>query len=406
MTRFNLFQNKKTACVICNGCGRRMLDAGKIENYFKANNFKIVEIPTRADFIIFVTCAFTEQREEESIKIIEKLRNSKGELIIVGCLPEIAQEKFSEIFKGRFISTKNIGNFDELFEFPKTIFRKMPDSNFISVSFSSLFLIINVRNFLKKISLDSFRLVKNAIINKLKFDLNNEYYLRISYGCLGNCSYCGIKNAIGTLKSKPINTILEEYKRAIFQGYKNLSIIADDVGAYGLDINASFPKLLKEMLKIEKRSNTTFKIKELHPLWMIKYSSELVDLIKTGKINYILCGIQSGNDRLLKLMKRHHTSNEIISVLKQFKKANSNLKLSAQVIVGFPSETKDEFLDTLNLLKSVQFNEVTFYPYTDRKGTISEKMENKIPREIKMERIKIALKLLKQAKIKSYADGL
>lgn len=406
MLKFHLFFKRKTVNVICNGCSRRVLDSEKIKNYFQKNNYKIVEGSSNADYVVFVTCAFTQQREDESIKIIEKLKKGKGELIVAGCLPDIAKENFTNVFNGRYVSTKNMDKFGDLFDSGGTQFTEVPDSNFVPISIPSLLSIINVRSFFNKFSLNSLRLLTNGLISKAKLNNKNEYFLRIGFGCLGNCSYCGIKNAIGTHRSKSINTVLEEFKTAVVKGYKRVNIISDDVGAYGLDINESFPKLIREILKEANYKDIRLKIKELHPMWIIKYSLELIDLIKTNKIIYILSGIQSGSDRILKLMKRHHSSNQIISVLKQIKMANSKVWLSAQIIVGFPSETNEEFIATLNLLKSVRFDEVTIFPYTDRLGTKSIEMQDKISDEVKMDRIKIALKILKEAKIKCYADCL
>lgn len=403
-----MIQKKKSICVVCNGCNRRMLDAEKLKNYFKSNNFEILETPKNANFIVFIPCAFINQREEESIKIIQKLKKYKGELIIVGCLPEIAKKTLSNVFKGKIISTKNIDEIDKVFKNLNYSFTQMPDANFVPVSFSSLLLILSIKNFTKKFKRDSLHLIKEKIIDKIKSKFNKKttYYLRISYGCLGNCSYCGIRKAIGILKSKPIDTCLKEYKEAISKGYKNLVILADDTGAYGLDIKSSFSELLNKLITIDKNNTTRWSIKELHPRWMIKYRSELADIIRTGRITHILCGIQSGNDRILKLMNRYHDSKEITLTLQEFRKTNPDLKLSTQIIVGFPSETEREFLETLNLLKSIKFNEVIIYPYSERKETISEKLKDKISDKIKKERIKFAVKFLKKEGIKSFAECL
>jgi probable phosphoglycerate mutase len=404
-----LVERRENICILCNGCGRRMLDVERLKNFFRQNNFNILDNPKKSDLIIFITCAFTNQREQESINIIKKIQKYKARLIIAGCLPEIAKKTIIEKFKETKISTKHLQKIDDLFIKIRRRFVDIPDTHEIKPSLFSSLLISSVKKSNKKLQGNSSFIFKNNVfgLSRTKSKKNNNpYYLRISYGCLGNCSYCGIKKAIGILKSKPLNVCVDEYKQALRKKFKDIIILADDVGAYGLDIGSSFPKLLDRLMVINPNANINWSLKELHPRWIIKYKTKLRNLLKNGKINHILCGIQSGNDRILKLMNRYHNSKDIISVLKDFKKSDPKLKLSAQIIAGFPSETHKEFLDTLNLLISVGFDDVIIYPYSKRYKTIAEKLKNKIPDNIKRKRIVFAIKYLKNNGIKAYSDSI
>ncbi len=338
----------KKVCIICNGCGRRKLDAERLKNFFKINNFYITKKLNGVDLIVFIACAFTDQRERESLKIIRKLNNFKGQLIIAGCLPKIIQDKLSEIFKEKIITIKNLEEIDDIFREFKYPLKEIPDAHNIYHDLTSSFLIFSSKNPAEKIGINSIRLIKNSIFETVRPKINKEkqpYYLRISYGCLGNCTYCVIKKAIGPLKSKQLDVCIEEYKDALARGYKDFIFLADDLGAYGLDIKSSLPELLNNLMSIDlQNSNINWSLKEMHSRWLIKYKSELVNILKYKRIKYILCGIQSGNNRILNLMNRHHKREEIIETIKKFRKTNPALKLSAQVIVGFPSE-KNEDLD-------------------------------------------------------------
>jgi len=395
---------QKKIFICCNGCNRRMLDALRLRNYFELNDCKIVRKPRNADYIIFVTCAFIKDREKECFRIIRKLNKYKGELIITGCLPEIAKTKLKQVFKGKAIATKNLDKIDKFFKKFKVKFSKVPDTHFPFFPFSSLFMILVTQvRFSKKFYRDFFTLTSNKVLNIIRAKLSPEkhkYYLRISYGCLGNCAYCSIRKAIGKLKSKPLNICLEEYREALNKGYRRFILLADDIGSYGLDINITFPTLLNKLSNFDKNINTTWEIKELHPRWMIKYKLDLIKILKTQKVQHILCGIQSGSNRILNLMNRYENNNDVITTLKEFRRINPDLKLSAQIIIGFPSETENDFQKTLDLVKKVRFNKVNLYPYSDREGTAAFKLNNKIKNSIIKKRLKIARNFLKRERIK------
>lgn len=403
------FNNYKKIFIFTNGCTRRKLDVKRLETYFRLNNCKITRKLKEADYIIFVSCAFVKQRIEESLQIIMKLKKYNGELIIVGCLPEINRKSLNEIFNGKTISTKNLDEIDKIFPEFKFKFSTIPDANLISSSFSGVSLIIGTKK-AKIFSQNCLNLIKNIFIEttKSRFLSSQQftYFLRIQKGCLGSCSYCSIRKAIGPLKSKPLAVCIEEYKQMINKRYKNFVILGDDVGAYGLDIKSTFPELLWSLSKISQGNTTIWSIKELHPKWIVKYESDLLKLVEQNKIKHMLCGIQSGSDRILRLMNRYHNSNNIIRILKKFKEVNPDLKLSAQIIIGFPSETREDFLATLASIKKIKFNEVFMYPFSKNEKTPAASLRDEISDTIKRKRIKQAMKVLKKEKIKFFCEDV
>jgi tRNA A37 methylthiotransferase MiaB len=403
--------NHKRIFIFTNGCTRRKLDVQKLETYFKLNNCRTTRKLKEADYIIFVSCAFIKQRREESLKIIMKLIKYDGKLIVAGCLPEINRERLKKVFKGEVISTKHLYEIDKIFPEFKFKFLTIPDANFAPSPLFSTFLILGTKkikifsrsyNYLSLIKNTFTEIIKTKLISKKK----SACFLRIQEGCLGNCSYCSIRKAIGPLKSKPLKVCIEEYKKMINKGYKNFVILGDDVGAYGLDIKTTFPELLESLSKIGQNLTIKWSIKELHPKWIIKYESELLKLIKQGKIKHMLCGVQSGSNRVLQLMNRYYNSNSIIKVLKKIKKVSPDLKLSTQIIIGFPSETEKDFLATLDLIKRIKFNEVLIYPYSKNEKSSTMNLKDEISDTIKKERIRQIIKSLKKEKINCYCDGI
>ena len=230
-----------------------------------------------------------------------------------------------------------------------------------------------------------------SFVYKLLFQ--KPFLIRISWGCLGNCSYCKINKAIGTLKSKPIDECLKELKNGLDQGYKNFLRTADDAGAYGLDINSSFPKLLEKIVNFD--DNFTIGIESLKPIWIVKYSEVLKKIFSTGKIEYIDCSVQSGSNRILKLMNRCQEIEKTMESILDFKKENQNLLLTTEVIIGFPSETEKDFQQTLSFIKKINFNTVFLFQFECKSGTVAEKIEPKVPDMEISRRMNQAKKFLK-----------
>lgn len=121
--------NRKKIFITTNGCPRRNLDSMRLSKYFKANHCTIVMSPEEANYILFVTCSFKQSKENESFKYIEKYLKYKGELIVLGCLPDIAPNKFKRKYKGKYLSTRTLEDIDKLFSSFKIKFKEIPDAN-------------------------------------------------------------------------------------------------------------------------------------------------------------------------------------------------------------------------------------------------------------------------------------
>jgi len=391
-------------------CTRRDLDTQKIYTYLRENNFTIVHDPSKADYIIIMTCGTTKELATISLKSIEKFKKFNAEMIVAGCLPETHDKELRKIFTGKILSTKNLDTIDNFLPSVTKKFYEIPDANTRWDSQNDQ----TLRGVLRRIHahvelvrradwflLNAFlKVVGKNIVHVLPFNRLlpqlGQYYISISRGCIYNCTYCVIKKGVGPLHSKPPEQCIEELKCGLQQGYHSFFLEADDSGPYGVDIDSSLPQLLRKMIDVP--GNFTMKLSHTHPEWLIKYKQDFTDIFKQKKINNILAPLQSGNDRILKLMARPYPIKDVVSTLQTFKKTDSELSIGIDLIVGFPSETEEDFQDTLRLFDKVHFDYGILIPYSDNEGTKAISIKPKIPKQVVDQRMKKALRYLRKQK--------
>ena len=391
--------------IINNGCEQRSLDSRKFSTYFKKNNQIIVDNPKNADIIFFITCAFIDKVAQISLDMVKEFKKYDAELIVAGCLPIINKKELSKIFSGRTIGTYDLDKkpekVDALFPAYKIKFSEIEDENIL---FESKIKKNLIKEFLKKEKFLGKQIyqLREYIINNIygigtsaqRF-LSNEprFIIRISWGCYGNCAYCGIKKAIGGHKSKPIEVCFGEFKKGLKLGYKRFLITSDDTGAYGLDINSSLPKLLEKITSID--ADYDIELYNIHPEWIVKYIDDLEKIIKSKKIRYIESPLTHGNPRILNLMNRYSDIEKMKNAFLRLKENNPNLQLFANMIVGFPTETDKELYEALLFAKQCGFDSGFVYKFSLRSGTPAEKIQPQFSEEIKTRKLKKAAKIMK-----------
>lgn len=384
-----------TIFIRSNGCPGRDLDAARLVAYFEANGYKILSSPKKADYILFVACSFKESRKDDSFRYLEKIKHYPGKIIMAGCLPEIATQEFKHKFKGEFISTKKIDQIDSLFPDHTIRFHQISDVNFL---FPKLCLLTNKilsefefsRKFFKQVtSVKLFSGGKGQIP-----------YLRVGHGCNESCTYCGISKAIGSLKSKPIALVKNEYKALLQKNHRYFKFFADNLGAYGLDINSTLPQLFDALSQMDKGLLVKWLMIHLDPKWAILYQEELLPWIENRKIDEILCAIQSASPRILKAMNRPSDTKAMEECFLKFRDANSALKLNTAFIVGFPSETIEDVNLTLEFIKRVRFDVVLPFQYFASPGTLAATMPDQINKQDLTERMLHVKEALDKSKIR------
>jgi len=394
------------------GCEQRSLDAQKISNYLSKNNHKIIYNPKKADIIIFITCAFIDRLENFSLNKIEDFKKLKGELIVAGCLPSINKESLSNIFKGKTLSTKELDKIDSIFPNHKIKFKDIDDANKFPLNIDEKTLIGLLTKIFSRVRIigKTYSKFKNYIYSNIfkernqiiardfknyKVMINKKFYhIRTSDGCVNNCSYCAIKKAIRPFQSKPLKQCLNELEKGIKIGYKNIVLDADDVGVWGIDIESNLPELLDEMTK--NQEDYKIYLRSLNPRWFVKYIDQLEDIVKRKKIAHMYIALQSGSPRILKLMKRYSDVEKLKNAFIRLKKIDPNLIYDTDIIIGFPTETKEDFMQTLNFIRDAKIDTGLGIAFSCKTGTKAEEIEPKIDEKEILKRMNLSKKYLKQ----------
>jgi tRNA A37 methylthiotransferase MiaB len=389
--------------VTTNGCNRRLLDASRLIDYFSINGYNIANSSSEADYIFLFASSLNNVRVKESIKLIENYSKQKGELIVLGCLPAAAPTLFRKKFSGKALTIKDLNQIGTFFPEFKVDYSDVPEKN-IPLSKNVLNKGIRFKMLMHRIILylSSPALIKEKIyslINKEKEENYDTCFLWLSRGCPNQCAFCSERKAVGDLKSRTAASILIEYKQLLDEGKREFELIGDDIGSYGTDINSNLPELLNEMSEIDDGMEVRWIIKHLHPKFLIKYKDQLIKYTLNGKVKEIICSFQSGSNRVLTLMNRNHSIEEVIDTISFFRNANPELKFATNIIAGFPTETEEEFDMTLEVLKLLNFDRVHLIKYFDAEGTDSYELLPKIDDEVINNRIKRAKKYFKKNNI-------
>jgi tRNA A37 methylthiotransferase MiaB len=389
--------------VTTNGCNRRLLDASRLIEYFRLNGFRIAENAREADHIFLFASSLNRIRVEESMQLIEDLSRQKGELIVLGCLPAAAPTLFRKKFHGKALTIRDLNDIDTFFADIQVPFREVPERN-DPLAKHELYKGIKLKMFFHRLHLymSSPKMVADriyALINKEKEESNDTCFIWVSRGCPNQCAFCSERKAVGDLISRPAAEIVAEYSKLLNLGKREFEFIGDDVGSWGIDSNSTLPYLLEQLSLADEGIKVKWVIKHLHPKFLIKYRDDLIKYTLNGKVTEIICSFQTGSNRLLGLMNRNHTIEEVIQTISDFRAANPNLKFATNVIAGFPTETEEEFDQTLEVLKLLNFDRVHLIKYFDAEGTDSYTLEPKVSNEVIDARIKRAKKYFKQHRL-------
>ena len=209
-------------------------------------------------------------------------------------------------------------------------------------------------------------------------------WVNITYGCNNFCTYCIVPFVRGRERSRKPEDIYNECKGLISEGYKEITLLGQNVNSYGKDLGIDFPDLLEKIAKIPGKFRLRF---------MTNHPKDLSDkLTKVIKENSNICHlihlpVQSGSTRILSLMNRKYTREDYLNKIEKLKSEIPDIAITTDVMVGFPSETEEDFLDTYTLMEKVKYSGAFTFVYSKRKGTVAEKMDDQIPYEISQKRI-------------------
>lgn len=366
--------------IVTFGCQMNVHESEKIAGTLESLGYKATEIDEQADVVVFNTCCVREAAEQKALGNIGKfkpIKKQKKDMIIAVCGCMVQQEKRAE-----------------------QIYKTFPFVNIVFGTHNSYKFKEYLESVLSKKQKRVYQVVKEdpclpTEVESFRTSGANAW-VNIMYGCNNFCTYCIVPYVRGREKSRPMEDIVEECKKLVENGYKEITLLGQNVNSYGNTFQNgknNFAELLKAVDKIE--GNFVIKFLTSHPKDL---SEEVVKVIANSKhISHMIhLPVQCGNNRLLKLMNRNYTVEYYLNTIDMIKKHIPDVNLSTDIIVGFPTETEEDFEDTLNLLKKVQYNTVFGFIYSKRSGTPADKMEGHIPLDIKRKRVNKLLTLQRE----------
>lgn len=385
---------KRKACVLCNGCPENRIDSARAQKYLKENGWLITEDHTKADLILFNACALNQESTNISLKIIQKIQEEKksgSQLIVWGCLPKIDPEALKQKYNGPTFGERELSLLDQIIDNSRQI--ETITANYVLPRYP-------INESLGRGSLIRFegspliRPLKGLVMkwqehleSKLNLCIPGDpsiFYIKVATGCLGACAYCGIRKSRGTIKSKSIEKVICEFKEGLQRGFKHFSLIGTDLGAYGRDLGYTLVDLLREMIK--EKGDFKIGLRNVNPHYLKKMLNELIPILKTKRIWYLSSAAESGSNRILKLMRRNYTIEKFKECIQTIRRACPDILIRTQLIVGFPTETEQDFAETMHLLDDVVFDYVEVYKFSKRPGTPAENMKGQVPEQIKKQR--------------------
>ena len=230
-------------------------------------------------------------------------------------------------------------------------------------------------------------------------------YLKIQDGCEVFCSYCIVARVRGKHKSVEPKKIYDAIKIAHEYGYKEIVLTGLNLGSYNYNNEIKFIQIVKNMLEISSKFGIRIRLSSIEPIY---FNDELISLFKNSEV---LCPhahipLQSGSDKILKLMNRRYTSGYYLNIVEKLYKTNSNIGISADIMVGFPNEDSNDFKDTYNLCEKSKFIKMHIFRYSNRENTPSSKMSNQIGYRTKLKRAKLLNELNNKMKDDFYKNAI
>lgn len=351
------------------GCRLNQYESEKIAYELKNMGANITTLK-EADAIAINTCTVTNDSDKKLVSYLEKLEDiEQKKIFLIGCYVSK---------KGFTTENKNIItiNNDHKEEAAQIIF-----------------------NTIQK---DTNKEIKSQIFFPQE---QSRAYLKIQDGCEVFCSYCIVSRVRGKHKSLEPNKIYEAIKIANDYNYKEIVLTGLNLGSYNFNNEIKFADILKNILEHSSKYGIRIRLSSVEPIY---FDDELINLFKNKDV---LCPhahipLQSGSNKILKLMNRRYTREEYLTSIEKLYKVNPNMAISTDVMVGFPEEENDDFNDTYNLCEKSKFIKMHVFRYSDRENTPSSKMQNKIGYRRKLKRAKLLNELNNKMKDNYYNNAL
>lgn len=364
------FKNKKY-CVVTYGCQMNLHESEKISGILSGMGMSAVNEPENADVVVFNTCCIRDTAERRALGNIGKMKELKKKnknllIVVTGCMTQ--QNGFAENMKERYqyvdviLGTHNISDLE----------------NQIRIRLEKKKRVAAV------LDTDGYIDDETTPVTRTSFP---NAWVNINYGCNNFCTYCIVPYVRGRERSRDMKSIISECEKLINDGYKEITLLGQNVNSYGNDVpdeNVNFANLLREVAKIDGKFRIRF---------MTSHPKDLTeDVVKAIRDNDKICNnihlpIQAGSNSVLKNMNRRYTREHYLGLIEMIRRYLPDCGITTDIMVGFPYETEEDFLDTMDIVEKVRFSTAFTFIYSVRKGTKAADMPQ-IPYEIKQNRIK------------------
>lgn len=364
------FKNKKY-CVVTYGCQMNLHESEKISGILSGMGMSAVNEPENADIVVFNTCCIRDTAERRALGNIGKMKELKKKnknllIVVTGCMTQ--QNGFAENMKERYqyvdviLGTHNISDLE----------------NQIRIRLEKKKRVAAV------LDTDGYIDDETTPVTRTSFP---NAWVNINYGCNNFCTYCIVPYVRGRERSRDMKSIIFECEKLINDGYKEITLLGQNVNSYGNDVpdeNVNFANLLREVAKIDGKFRIRF---------MTSHPKDLTeDVVKAIRDNDKICNnihlpIQAGSNSVLKNMNRRYTREHYLGLIDMIRRYLPDCGITTDIMVGFPYETEEDFLDTMDIVEKVRFSTAFTFIYSVRKGTKAAEMPQ-IPYEIKQNRIK------------------
>ncbi len=348
------------------GCKVNAYESEYIISLFLSEGYKLVN--DNAAVYVINTCSVTNESDKKSRKTINAIRknNKNSIVIVVGCY------------------TQNLYNSNKSIDIDADIILGNKDKS-------------KIIYYLNEFIQNRKRITKFYDVSKQCFEsmeikhLSNHTraFIKIEDGCNNFCSYCIIPYVRGRVRSKSKIDVLSEVHSLVENGYKEIVLTGIHTGQYKDSHNYRLYNLLFDLIKIKDLKRI-----RISSIEIVEIDKDIISLLNNPKIaNHLHLPLQSGCDKILKLMNRRYDTKYYEDKINQIRRVNPDISITTDVIVGFPGETEEDFNETYNFCQKQGFSKIHVFPYSDRIGTVASKMTDKVEGKVKKERVKKLLEL-------------
>lgn len=362
------------------GCKLNYSETSSIGSQFLDKNFEVVDFQQSADVYVLNTCSVTESAERECRQIIRRAlrQNPEAFIIVTGCYAQLRPEEIARIDGVDAVLGSN-----EKFK----LFSLLENFNKRELTCISVTPTENLTEF--------------GIAHSTDADSRTRAFLKIQDGCDYTCSFCTIPLARGASRSLPINNVIEEFQKLLDNGYKEIVLTGVNVGDYGKNIGINLFSLLNELIKID--GEFRIRISSIEPNLL---TDEIIELTVNSEnlCNHFHIPLQSGSPRILKAMQRRYSSQDYNNLIYKVKKLLPDSAIGVDVIVGFPGETEEDFIQTHNFLRELPISYLHVFTYSERPDTKAINLPGTVDVQERKRRNNILRILSEKKRTKFYAD--